>query len=46
MRDRDREVIIKMTKYCNDIDLLMKKYNSDFESYKTDISFQYPRLNR
>jgi uncharacterized protein with HEPN domain len=41
MNDRDREVILKMMKYCNDIELLMKKYNSDFEAYKTDISFQY-----
>jgi uncharacterized protein with HEPN domain len=41
MNDRDREVISKMIKYCNDIELLMEKYNSDFEAYKTDISFQY-----
>jgi uncharacterized protein with HEPN domain len=41
MSDRNREVIFKMMKYCNDINLLMKKYNSDFEAYKTDISFQY-----
>jgi uncharacterized protein with HEPN domain len=41
MNDRDREVILKMMKYCNDINLLMKKYNADFEAYKTDISFQY-----
>jgi uncharacterized protein with HEPN domain len=41
MRDRDRDIILKMMKYCNDINLLMEKYNSDFETYKTDISFQY-----
>jgi uncharacterized protein with HEPN domain len=41
MNDRDREVILKMIKYCNDIAQLMEKYNSDFEVYKTDISFQY-----
>jgi uncharacterized protein with HEPN domain len=41
MNDRDREVIKKMIKYCNDINLLMKRYNADFEAYKTDISFQY-----
>lgn len=41
MSDRDREVIQKMMRYCNDINLLMKRYNSDFETYKTDISFQY-----
>jgi uncharacterized protein with HEPN domain len=41
MRDKDREAILKMIKYGNDIELLMKKYNSDFEAYKMDISFQY-----
>jgi uncharacterized protein with HEPN domain len=41
MRDRDREVIKKMMKYCYDIDFLMRKYNSELEAYKTDISFQY-----
>jgi uncharacterized protein with HEPN domain len=41
MSVRDREAILKMIKYCNDIELLMKKYNSDFVAYKTDISFQY-----
>jgi uncharacterized protein with HEPN domain len=41
MSDRDREIILKMIKYCNDIDLLIQKYDSDFEKYKTDISFQY-----
>lgn len=41
MRDRDREVLKKMIKYCSDIDFLMKKYMSDYEVYRTDISFQY-----
>jgi uncharacterized protein with HEPN domain len=41
MSVRDREVILKMIKYCNDVEQLMEKYNSDFEAYKTDISFQY-----
>jgi uncharacterized protein with HEPN domain len=41
MSDRDKEVILKMMKYCNDINLLMKRYNSDFEVYKIYISFQY-----
>jgi hypothetical protein len=40
MSDRDREIILKMIKYCNDIGLLMQKYDSDFEKYKTDISFK------
>jgi uncharacterized protein with HEPN domain len=41
MNNRDRQVISKMMKYCNDILFLNKKYNSDFEAYKSDISFQY-----
>lgn len=41
MCDKDRIVIEKIIKYCLDIDLLMKKYQSDFQTYRTDISFQY-----
>ena len=41
MNDRDREVVQKMMKYCDDVEFLMKKYKSDFQAYKTDISFQY-----
>jgi uncharacterized protein with HEPN domain len=41
MKDKEKEIVKKMIKYCDDIDLLMKKYRSDFNAYKTDISFQY-----
>jgi uncharacterized protein with HEPN domain len=41
MSDRDKDVITKMTKYCNDVAALMERYDSDFETYKNDISFQY-----
>ena len=41
MKDSDIEVLNSIVKYCNDIDSLMKKYNSSFETYETDISFQY-----
>lgn len=41
MNDRDRELLQKLIKYCDDIEFLMKKYFSDFHSYKEDISFQY-----
>jgi uncharacterized protein with HEPN domain len=41
MSDRDRDVITKMVKYCNDVAELMERYDSDFETYKNDISFQY-----
>ena len=30
-----------MAKYCADVEYLMQKYNSNFQVYKTDISFQY-----
>lgn len=30
-----------MMKYCSDVEFLMEKYQSDFQVYKTDISFQY-----
>ncbi len=41
MKKEDVLIIRKMIKYCNDIDILMKRFNMDYEQYKTDISFQY-----
>lgn len=41
MKNEDVMVIRKMIKYCDDINSLMKRFNTDFEKYKTDISFQY-----
>lgn len=41
MNDREKEVLRKMIKYCCDIGFLMERYESDYETYKTDISFQY-----
>lgn len=41
MNDRDREVVNKMMKYCSDIEYLMSRYNSDKDTFRTDISFQY-----
>jgi uncharacterized protein with HEPN domain len=41
MNDRDKKVVQKMIKYCSDVDYLMRKYQSDFQKYKEDISFQY-----
>ena len=34
-------ILRKMIGYCENIDELMKKYNSSFELYLSDISFQY-----
>ena len=41
MKNEDIQIIKKMIKYCNDINTLMTRFNTDFEKYKTDISFQY-----
>lgn len=41
MCGKDRMVVEKIIKYCSDIDFLMRKYQSDFQVYKEDISFQY-----
>lgn len=41
MKDKDREIVGRMIKYCSDIEFLMKKYQSDFRKYREDISFQY-----
>lgn len=41
MNDKDKDVLKRMIRYCEDVDFLMKKYHQDFQSYKTDISFQY-----
>ena len=41
MKKEDVLIIRKMIKYCNDIDILMKRFHMDYKQYKTDISFQY-----
>ena len=41
MKNEDIQIIKKMIKYCGDIGTLMARFNTDFERYKTDISFQY-----
>lgn len=41
MKNEDIQIIKKMIKYCKDIGILMTRFNTDFERYKTDISFQY-----
>ena len=41
MRSNDLEVLNKIIKYCDDIELLKEKYNCSFEKYENDISFQY-----
>ena len=41
MKNENTLIIKKMIKYCNDINSLMARLNTDLERYKTDISFQY-----
>lgn len=41
MKNEDVLIIKKMIQYCRDIDMIIKRFHTDFESYKTDISFQY-----
>ncbi len=41
MKNEDILLIKKMIKYCDDIGTLMTRFDTDFEKYKTDISFQY-----
>ena len=41
MKNKDIMVLKKIIKYCDDIKLLVEKYNVSFDNYKNDISFQY-----
>lgn len=41
MKNEDILLIKKMIKYCDDIGTLMTRFDTDFERYKADISFQY-----
>ncbi len=38
---RDKEIVEKIIKYCNDIEKLKTQYDNDFDKYQKDISFQY-----
>ena len=39
--DRDSAVIERMIKYCEDIEVLLERFDRSFDSYTNDISFQY-----
>lgn len=41
MKNEDILLIKKMIKYCDDIGTFMTRFDTDFEWYKADISFQY-----
>ena len=40
-RDTNEIVIQKIIGYCNDVDVLMKRFNNSYEQYVSDIGFQY-----
>lgn len=39
--NRDDEILRKMIKYCEDVNDIMERFQSDFVKYRTDITFQY-----
>lgn len=41
MKNDDVAILNKIIGYCNDITTLMNRYNSSYEAYANDISFQY-----
>ena len=41
LTDKDRVIIYRMIKYCDDISILMERYSSSFQRYVDDIAFQY-----
>ena len=41
MKNKDIQVLKKIISYCEDINSLLNKYNTSYDNYRTDISFQY-----
>ena len=41
MKNSDRELLSKIIKYCDDVQLLLAEYGNDFKMYSEKISFQY-----
>ncbi|MBQ7216310.1 MAG: DUF86 domain-containing protein [Synergistaceae bacterium] len=41
LTDKDKNIIARMIKYCDDICTLMEQYNADFHRYTSEIAFQY-----
>ena len=41
MKNNDIELLNKIISYCSDIESLMTKYNTNYDCYESDISFQY-----
>lgn len=41
LNSKDRALIERMIKYCDDISRLMELYGGDFHRYTSEISFEY-----
>lgn len=41
MNEKDRRIIERVIKYCDDIESLLKRFCNSFVKYETDITFQY-----
>ena len=39
--DRNNAALAKMIRYCEEIELLLERFNRDYDCYTKDISFQY-----
>ena len=39
--DRYTSVIERMIKYCEDVEVLLERFDGSFDNYTNDISFQY-----
>ena len=38
---KDKIILSKIVKYCDDIEFIIKKFDNDFVAYQNDIYFQY-----
>ncbi len=41
MKNKDTQIITRMIEYCNDIEILLIRFNKRYDLYEKDISFQY-----
>lgn len=41
MNNRDRTIINKIIRYCEDVEKIMGQYQNEFSKYQEEIAFQY-----
>lgn len=41
MNNRDKAILQKIVKYCEDIDKLIKRFGDSYEMYNADFAYQY-----